>query len=104
MLTTLIHTRQAFHRTNLLENVNLLNPALVERLNAYVHNFMSKGKSLTDATTMAYKALEGGIVRQTLLLTYDDAYWLSGMVMLFSIPLIFFQPFRKKLKPVADSH
>ena len=104
VLTTVIHTRQAFHRTSLLENVNVLNPALNDRLNGFIARFMSSGKSLTDATTMAYKALEGQITRQTLLLTYDDAYWLSGMVMLFSIPLLYFQPFRKKLKPIADSH
>jgi DHA2 family multidrug resistance protein len=104
VLTTLIHTRQAYHRSNLLENVNVLNPALTERLNMLVNKFMGSGKSLMDATTMAYKALEGQITRQTLLLTYDDAYWLSGMVMLFSIPLIFLQPFKRKLKAVTDAH
>jgi DHA2 family multidrug resistance protein len=57
---------------------------------------MGKGKSLTDATTMAYKAMEGGITRQTLLLTYDDAYWLSGMVMLFSIPINIFATVQKE--------
>jgi DHA2 family multidrug resistance protein len=104
VLTTLIHTRQAYHRSNLLENINVLNPALTERLNMLTHRFMSSGKSVMDATTMAYKALEGQITRQTLLLTYDDAYWLSGMVMLFSIPLLFLQPFKKKLKAVTDAH
>jgi DHA2 family multidrug resistance protein len=52
---------------------------------------------------MAYQAIEGMVTRQTLLLTYDDAYWISGLVMLFSIPLLYLQPF-KKLKAVADSH
>ena len=104
VLTTLIHTRQAYHRSHLLENINVLNPAFIERFNGHLHNFMSKGKSLSDATTMAYKAIEGGIIRQTLLLTYDDAYWLSGMVMLFSIPLLYLQPFKKKLKAVTDAH
>ncbi|MFD0751183.1 DHA2 family efflux MFS transporter permease subunit [Mucilaginibacter calamicampi] len=104
VLTTLIHTRQAYHRSHLLENITVLNPALTERLNMLTHRFMSSGKSVMDATTMAYKALEGQITRQTLLLTYDDAYWLSGMVMVFSIPLIFLQPFKKKLKAVTDAH
>jgi DHA2 family multidrug resistance protein len=58
---------------------------------------------MIDATHMAYQAIEGMVGRQTLLLTYDDAYWVSGLVMLFSIPLLYLQPF-KKLKAVADSH
>ncbi|PTR00012.1 DHA2 family multidrug resistance protein [Mucilaginibacter yixingensis] len=103
ILTTVIHNRQGFHRSNLLSNINPYNTPFVDRLNAYTHAFLAKGKSLTDATAMAYRAIEGVITRQTLLLTYDDAYWLSGMVMLCSIPLLYLQPF-KKLKAVADAH
>ena len=104
VLTTLIHTRQGFHRSILLENITVYNPEFTSTFNATLHSFMSKGKSLLDATTMTYMAMEGKITRQTLLLTYDDAYWLSGMVMLCSIPLIFLQPFKKKLKAVTDAH
>ncbi|MFD2145158.1 DHA2 family efflux MFS transporter permease subunit [Mucilaginibacter antarcticus] len=104
VLTTVIHNRQGFHRNNLLTNINEYNPAFIERLNGYVHKFMAEGKSAIDATTMAYKAIEGGIIRQTLLLTYDDAYWLSGMVMLCSIPLLYLQPFKKKMKVPTDIH
>jgi len=103
-LTTIIHVRQGVHRSNLLVNINQYNPAFVQRFNQYVHGFMATGKSITDATHMAYAAMEGNIIRQTLLLTYDDAYWISGLIMLFSIPLLYLQPFRKNLKPVADAH
>lgn len=103
VLTTVIHTRQGLHRNNLLVNINQYNPAFTERFNGYVHAFMAKGQSMLDATTMAYRAMEGVITRQSLLLTYDDAYWLSGMVMLFSIPLLYLQPF-KKLKAATDAH
>ncbi|QKJ32421.1 DHA2 family efflux MFS transporter permease subunit [Mucilaginibacter mali] len=103
ILTTVIHNRQGFHRSNLLNNINQYNPLFNDRFNQLLHGFMAKGKSLTDATTMAYKAIEGMVTRQAMLLTYDDAYWISGMVMLFSIPLLYLQPF-KKLKAVADSH
>jgi DHA2 family multidrug resistance protein len=68
-----------------------------------MHGFMAKGKSVMDATHMAYAAIEGTVIRQTMLLTYDDAYWISGLIMLFSIPLLYLQPF-KKLKAVTDSH
>jgi DHA2 family multidrug resistance protein len=102
-LTTIIHIRQGFHRSTLIEHVNPYNPAFTERLNMMTQGFMAKGKSILDATHMAYGAIEGTVIRQTMLLTYDDAYWISGLVMLFSIPLLYLQPF-KKLKAVTDSH
>ncbi|MEO6150102.1 MAG: MFS transporter, partial [Mucilaginibacter sp.] len=103
-LTTLIHLRQGYHRDNLLSNVNQYDPETVSRLQTLTQGFLAKGASLLDATQMAYKALEGVVTRQALLLTYDDAYWISGLIMLFSIPLIFLQPFRKNMKAVTDAH
>jgi DHA2 family multidrug resistance protein len=103
-LTTIIHIRQGFHRSTLIEHINPYNPAFTERLDATMHRFMTQGKSVIDATHMAYAAIEGSIIRQTMLLTYDDAYWISGLVMLFSIPLLYLQPFRKNMKAATDAH
>ncbi|RVU00389.1 DHA2 family efflux MFS transporter permease subunit [Mucilaginibacter limnophilus] len=103
-LTTLIHVRQGYHRNELLTNINVYDPELLQRLNMYTQAFVAKGKSIMDATQMAYRAIEGTVVKQTLLLTYDDAYWVSGLIMLFSIPLLYLQPFRKNMKAVTDAH
>jgi DHA2 family multidrug resistance protein len=103
-LTTIIHIRQGFHRSNLLVNINPYNNAFTIQFNGLIQNFESKGKSLSDATQMAYQAIEGNVIRQTLLLTYADAYWISGLVMLFSIPLLYLQPFKKGQKAAVDSH
>jgi DHA2 family multidrug resistance protein len=70
----------------------------------YQHSFMARGKSVTDALQMAYMAIEGAVTRQSVLLTYDDAYWISGLVMLFSIPLLYLQPFKKAVKMPVDAH
>jgi DHA2 family multidrug resistance protein len=104
VLTTIIHIRSGFHRSVLIEHVNPYNPAFTQRLNLYTQSFIAKGKSVLDATQMAYAAIEGAITRQTLLLTYDDAYWISGLVMLFSIPLLYLQPFKKAVKMPVDAH
>src|SRR5665213_473356 len=102
VLTTIIHIRQGIHRDRLLTNINQYNPAFNERFSMLIHSFEAKGKSLLDATHMAYAAIEGTVVRQTMLLTYDDAYWISGLVMLFSIPLLYLQPFKKAAKMPVD--
>src|ERR1700712_5061630 len=103
-LTTIIHIREGFHRSVLIEHVNPYNPAFTDRLNLLTQSFIAKGKSVLDATHMAYAAIEGAVTRQTLLLTYDDAYWISGLVMLFSIPLLYLQPFKKAVKVPTDVH
>ena len=102
-LTTIIHIRQGVHRDNLLVNINQYNTPFNNRFNMLVQNFQGKGSSLLDATHQAYLAIEGAVIKQTLLLTYADAYWISGLVMLFSIPLLYLQPF-KKLKAATDAH
>lgn len=103
-LTTLIHTRQGFHRSNLLTNLNEGNPIFVQRFNAFINNFMGKGFSMSDARHMATQAMEGTLIKQTLLLTYSDAYWVAGMVMLCSIPLLYLQKFKKNVDIPADVH
>ncbi len=104
-LTTVIHIRQGVHRNSLLVNINPYNPAFVQRYNMYVQAFLAKGKSMLDATHMAYGAMEGAVIKQSLLLTYNDAYWLTGLIMLISIPLLYLQPFRRKNAQMpVDAH
>jgi len=104
-LTTIIHIRQAKHRSDLLSNINPYNNAFNQRLNMMEQAFMAKGKSMLDATHMAYQAIDGAVTRQALLLTYNDAYLLSGLIMLFSIPLLYLQPFKKgKVTMPTDAH
>lgn len=103
-LTTMIHTRQGFHRSVLLANLHENNPAFTERMSAMVNNFMSKGFSVLDAHSMAVQAMEGNLIKQSLLLTYSDAYYVAGMVMLCSIPLLYLQKFKRNVEIPADVH
>ncbi|WP_129716893.1 DHA2 family efflux MFS transporter permease subunit [Pedobacter sp. SYP-B3415] len=103
-LTTLIHVRQGFHRSNLLVNINEANPAFTERFNLMIRSFMAKGSSFLDAKMMALKAMEGTVIKQTLLLTYNDAYWVAGLIMLLSIPLLYLQKFKKNTNVPVDVH
>jgi DHA2 family multidrug resistance protein len=103
-LTTLIHVRQGFHRSNLLVNINEYNPAFTERFNAFIKSFMAKGYSYLDAKMLAAKAIEGTVTKQSLLLTYSDAYWVAGLILLCSIPLLYLQKFKKNVAVPADLH
>ena len=104
LLTTLIHVRQGAHRNNLLTNINEYNPAFLDRLIGMIHNFVGKGYTLLDAQQAAYRAIEGTVIKQTMLLSFTDAYWVSGMIMLCSIPLLYLQKFKKNVKVPVDMH
>lgn len=103
-LTTLIHIRAGFHRNSLITHINNYSSTFTAQRDMFIHNFMAKGYSLIDATKMAMQAMEGKVIKQTLLLTYDDAYWIAGLIMLFSIPLIYLQPFKRNVNVPVDAH
>jgi len=95
LITTLIHLRQGYHRSILLENVNQYNPDFVARFNGLYNSFIAKGYAAVDATSLAYKAIEGMVIKQTYLLSYMDGFWFTGMFFVLCIPLLFLQKFKK---------
>jgi DHA2 family multidrug resistance protein len=46
---------------------------------------------------MAYGAVEGSVMKQSLLMSYTDVFWIVGVFFLVLIPLLLFQ----KYKPQA---
>ncbi|HTI11226.1 MAG TPA: DHA2 family efflux MFS transporter permease subunit [Puia sp.] len=104
ILTTLIHIRSGVARTALLENINPYNPAFVQRQQTVIQGFMSKGHSALDAQQMANQAFEGTIIKQTLLLTYDNLYLTIGIFVLCCIPIVYLQKFKKNAAVPTDAH
>lgn len=104
ILTTLIHVKSGATRNELIGYINPYNPAYVERTQGQVQLFMSKGHSLQEAQQMAALAMEGTVVQQTLLVTYDNLYLLIGVFVLCSIPVIYLQKFKKKVVVPVDAH
>jgi DHA2 family multidrug resistance protein len=104
IITTLIHIKSGVVRNALVENVNPYNSAYVESNQAMVQNFISKGFNAITAQQMANQAIEGRIVRQTMLLTYDNLYLVIGVFTLFCVPIIFLQKFKKKPTVLAGGH
>jgi DHA2 family multidrug resistance protein len=104
LITTLIHLRQGYHRSMLLENINNYNPAFAERFNSIYNNFIAKGYAAADATTLAYKAIEGAVVKQTFLLSYMDGFWFTGVFFVFCIPLLYLQKIKLGAPVAAGGH
>lgn len=105
-VATFINSRMALHRSNLLANINIYNPASTSRMNAFVQGVISKGYDATAAQQMALKAMDGTVTRQSMLMSYMDNFWIVGMFFLCCIPLLIFQPNRKPVSTIssADAH
>jgi DHA2 family multidrug resistance protein len=69
-----------------------------------VQMLMSKGYNLLDAQQASDRMMEGNIIRQTMLVTYDHMYMLIGFFVLAAIPVIYLQKFKKKPVIVTDAH
>jgi DHA2 family multidrug resistance protein len=104
ILTTLIHIKSGETRNVLIENINPYNTAYIQRSQGQVQNFVSKGHSVQEAQQMAARAMEGTVIKQTLLVTYDNMYLLIGVFVLCSIPVIYLTKFKKKVVIPVDAH
>ncbi len=104
IITTLIHIKSGVTRNKLIEYINPYNPAYVQRNEAIVQSFMSKGYSRLTAQEMANHAMEGAVVKQTMLLTYDNLYLIVGIFVVCCIPIVFLQKFKKNTKIAVDAH
>jgi DHA2 family multidrug resistance protein len=104
LITTYIHLRQGAHRVNLLTHVNIYDPAFNERFQGLKNGFMEKGYPAETAQSLAYRAIDGAVVKQTFLMTYMDAFWFVGIFFIICIPLLYLQRFNKTAKIAVDSH
>ena len=97
VLTTILQVQVGAFRNGLIPYVNPYNPAFQARFQALSGGFAAKGFSPGPAATMALRAIEGAVMNQAQLLTYNKIYLGSGIMMLCCIGLLFF--FQTKKKP-----
>jgi len=88
LVTTYIQVRSWSHRSTLLSHVSIYDVPVRERIAAMTQGFVAKGASFFEAQRQAYAALEGGVVQQSMLLTYMDAFRMVGIFFLCCIPLL----------------
>lgn len=101
LITTFVDRRAAYHRSLLVEQANLYNNNFLDRVKGMIHGFISSGNSGEQATHMAYGAVQGTIMRQSLLMSYTDVFWIVGVFFLVLIPLLLFQKFKPRQAALA---
>ncbi|MFC0878413.1 DHA2 family efflux MFS transporter permease subunit [Saccharicrinis sp. FJH2] len=101
MATTYISIRSVFHYSILSEHISKYNPVSYERLQGYAHLFMSKGSDLATSYTKAAAALKGSLMKQAMILTYNDVFIIVGVFFAACIPFLLL--FRTKGKKGDNS-
>lgn len=102
--TVILNQRLALHRNNLVSYVNSYNSSYLSRFNMTVNAFVGKGFSHDQAVKMAQTAINGTVMQQTALLSYNDVYLFVGVFMLCCIPMLYLQKFKKNVALPADAH
>jgi len=87
-LTTFLAHREAFHRAQLVEHINIFNPTALQRLAGLQHFFMNKGFSLPTARAQALTTVDRIIQGQSAILSFEDAFLFIGFCFVVAMPLL----------------
>ena len=89
MATLLSHLTKA-RKALLLDHLVATSPDVQARVDGLTHALVAKGASLTVAHQQALAIMDRGVTVQASVLAFSRIYWISGLVLLGSMPLMLF--------------
>lgn len=93
------------HRVNLVPYTDPTRFEVQQRVQALQQGFMAKGHAANEALAMAYKAIEGGVIKQATVLSYMDIFMYLGVLFLLCIPIILLvKPSKSKIDMSEAMH
>ncbi|HEX2848430.1 MAG TPA: MFS transporter, partial [Chitinophagaceae bacterium] len=87
-ITTFMARKTMQHRSDLVTNLDITDPMVQNRVNAMQHSFMAKGIPSNIALQDTYKALDGAVTKQAMVLSYMDVFLYIGVMFLICIPFV----------------
>ncbi|WP_259070569.1 DHA2 family efflux MFS transporter permease subunit [Mucilaginibacter sp. X4EP1] len=90
IINTYSARRIASHRMDLISHITSSNPLTIDRINSYTAYFQHKGSNLIESKQKAMGLIELGVVKQSTLLSYTDAFFLIGILFAITLPLLLF--------------
>jgi MFS transporter, DHA2 family, multidrug resistance protein len=104
LLSTLLDHRMAFHRASLAEHLSATDPRVFERVAALEHVFTSRGLSAPEAHVRALALLDGTLQRQASVLSFNDTFFATAVLVLVFLPLVFLLGKPQSGASAADTH
>ncbi|TCJ18229.1 DHA2 family efflux MFS transporter permease subunit [Flaviaesturariibacter flavus] len=96
LITTYLSRQIQVHKANLVTYLNPSDPDMMARVNGLKAKFMATGHPPDQALQMAYKALEGTVMKQASVLSYMDSFLALGFMFLICIPFVLFVRAKKQ--------
>jgi DHA2 family multidrug resistance protein len=89
MLSTVLDRRVAFHRSMLAAHLTPDVPQVTERIAQLSRAFESQGVSEAVAHARALSLLDGMLMRQASVLSFNDTFFVTAALVLGILPLVF---------------
>jgi DHA2 family multidrug resistance protein len=98
LITTFMSRQNMVHRSSLVTNLDVNDPAVQQRIAGMQHAFVSNGKTPDVALGSAYKALDFSVSKQAAVLSYMDVFLYLGILFVICIPFVLLVKGNKKKK------
>jgi DHA2 family multidrug resistance protein len=89
LLTTLLGARTAFHRNVMVEHLATTDPNVQSRLAILTAGMAAKGADPVSAKQQALTMMDGAAKLQSSVLAFNDTFFVTALVVLVAIPLVF---------------
>jgi DHA2 family multidrug resistance protein len=105
-LATYVESRAQFHRVDLVSNLYVGNPVLTERQQAIFANLVAHGYAPETATHATHQLLEQSVMRQAMMLSYNDAWMIILLSFVAVAPAVLFlrAPKKQAAGAAVDMH
>ena len=101
LLATFVQQHIQMHRVELLGHYSLSNTLFADRLHGIVAGLSSSGMGPVDAQLGALRLLEIGLLRQAMVMSYNDAFLIVLIVNLVTLPAVLLL---RRPNPEATGH
>jgi DHA2 family multidrug resistance protein len=104
LMSTILDQRLAFHRSVLASHVVAEDPRTLERISILARVFASQGVSEEVAHARALTVLDGTLMRQASVLSFNDTFYVTALLVLLILPLVFMLGKPVSATPAPDAH
>jgi MFS transporter, DHA2 family, multidrug resistance protein len=104
LINVFITKRNGEIRNSMIGYVNQYDEASTSRIQGLVQNFIGKGYSQEQAEALAYKMMEGAVMKQQALVGYNQGFFMVACLILCCIPIVFLIRYKKGKVTVASDH
>ncbi|MBI3720362.1 MAG: DHA2 family efflux MFS transporter permease subunit [Sphingobacteriales bacterium] len=96
IITTFMAQQLVVHRADLVSKLDINNPAVQAKVNAYQQSFIAKGQAANIALKDAYQVMDYSVMKQSAVLSYMDVFLYIGLMFLICVPFVLMVKEKKK--------